>query len=80
MFWCLRKNFLFHTSMRGADTSAMVYSMIQTAMENNLNPMAYLTYLFTTLPNLDFKNTPTLLEELLPTSDTLPEFCRIKKS
>ena len=76
----LTKKLPFPYKYRGADTSAMVYSMIQTAMENNLNPMAYLTYLFTTLPNLDFKNTPTLLEELLQTSDTLPEFCRIKKS
>jgi len=32
-----RKNFLFHNSVPGADASAIVYSMIETAKANQIN-------------------------------------------
>lgn len=32
-----RKGFLFHTSVAGANASAIMYSMIETAKANNLN-------------------------------------------
>jgi len=41
-----RKNFLFSKSPRGAQASAITYSIIETAKANNLNPFYYLTYLF----------------------------------
>ena len=51
-----RKNWLFSDSQQGAKASAMLYSIIETAKANNLEPFKYLTYLFKNLPaaqNLD---------------------------
>ena len=38
-----RKNFLFANTPGGAQSSALVYSMIETAKENGLDPFRYLT-------------------------------------
>jgi len=45
-----RKNWLFSGSPRGADASAVLYSLIETAKTNSLEPYWYLRYLFTKLP------------------------------
>ena len=45
-----RNNWLFSQSVEGAHTSARIYSLIETAKMHLLNPVAYLTYLFTELP------------------------------
>ena len=74
-----RKNFLFADTVRGAKASAIVYSIIETAKENGLNPMNYLTYLFERMPNEDFKNNPDVFEFLFPWGN-LPEKCYVKKS
>ncbi|MCK4516833.1 MAG: IS66 family transposase [Spirochaetaceae bacterium] len=42
-----RKNWLFSGSPRGADSSCAIYSLIETAKQNGVNPYAYLHYLFT---------------------------------
>jgi transposase len=47
-----RKNWLFSMTPRGADASAAVYSLVETAYANGLVPFAYLSYLLQTLPNL----------------------------
>ena len=64
--------------MRGANASAIIYSLIETAKENGLIPMNYLTYLFEKMPNIDFKNNPDLLQSILPWAK-LPEKCYLKK-
>jgi transposase len=75
-----RKNFLFANTARGAKASAVMYSMIETAKENRLNPYAWLTYIFKTVPNLDMTD-PGQLKTLLP--GYAPESCkapvRVKK-
>ena len=71
-----RKNWLFTNTPRGARASAVIYSIVETAKENNLNPLAYLTYLFEQLPNIDTKD-PGELDKLLPWSATLPIACRV---
>lgn len=71
-----RKNWLFAQSMRGAKASAMIYSLVETAKENQLNPLNYLTYVFEQLPLLDHAD-PTTLDALLPWSESLPDDCRI---
>jgi len=43
-----RKNRLFSDCQQGAKASAMLYSIIETAKANNLEPFKYLTYLFKT--------------------------------
>jgi transposase len=58
-----RKNWLFCDTVAGAQASANVYSLIETAKANGFEPHAYLTRLFTELPNA--KNV-TDIEALLP--------------
>jgi hypothetical protein len=60
-----RKNFLFCNTPRGARASATIYSIVESAKENGLNPHAYLTYLFEKLPNLE-STSPENLDALLP--------------
>ena len=70
-----RKNFLFFNTPKGADSSAVIYSIVETAKENNLNPFPYLEYLFEKLPNIN-KDNLVALAELLPWSESIPKHCR----
>ncbi|MEE8057883.1 MAG: IS66 family transposase [Pseudomonadales bacterium] len=45
-----RKNWLFSASVQGAKSSANLYSLIETAKANGLEPYAYLKYVFKELP------------------------------
>ncbi len=45
-----RKNWLFSDTVQGANASAVIYSLIETAKSNGLEPYRYLKYLFTHLP------------------------------
>jgi len=45
-----RKNWLFSGSPRGAHASATLYTLVETAKANKLEPWAYLNYLFEKLP------------------------------
>jgi transposase len=71
-----RKNWLFANTAKGAEASARIYSIVESAKENGLNPEAYLTYLFEQLPSIDKKD-PAALDRLLPFSPDLPESVRI---
>lgn len=46
-----RKNWMFAVSPKGASASANLYSLIETAKANGLEPFAYLLKVFTELPN-----------------------------
>jgi hypothetical protein len=61
-----RKNWLFNNTPKGAQASSIIYSIIETAKENGLNPFAYLTRVLKAAPNIDFRNDPTALESLMP--------------
>jgi transposase len=71
-----RKNWLFANTARGAQSSAIIYSVMETAKENGLNPFHYLTYLFEKVPNIDTKDA-SQLDQLLPWSTAIPEECRV---
>ncbi len=58
-----RKNWLFSDSQRGAKASAMMYSLIETAKANDLEPYAYLRRVFALLPLCE---TVEDIEKLLP--------------
>jgi transposase len=60
-----RKNFLFCNTPQGARSSAVIYSIIEMAKENGLNPHAYLTHLFERLPNMDTSDAAAI-EALMP--------------
>ena len=74
-----RKAWLFCNTPNGADASAIIYSIVETAKANGLYPYNYLTHILETMPkhmadtNLDF------LQKLLPWSEDLPDKCRVKK-
>ena len=44
-FVICRKNFLFCDTEKGAEASAIICTIIETANRNNLNPYEYLNYL-----------------------------------
>ena len=69
-----RKNFLFANTVKGARGSAVMFSIIETAKENGLNPYTYLTYIFKTAPNVDMED-PEMLKTLLP--DHAPDECKV---
>jgi transposase len=56
-----RKNWLFAGHPRGADASAVFFSLIETAKANGLEPYAYLKYVFEQLPVTDEKDYGWLL-------------------
>ena len=72
-----RKGWLFSNTPKGAKTSAIIYSIVETAKENKLKPFEYLKYLLDTIPNIDINN-PNELDKLLPWSDTIPVDCKLK--
>ena len=47
-----RKNFLFVNTPRGAAASAVMFSIIQTAIANELDPYRYLSLIFTEAPKM----------------------------
>jgi transposase len=73
-----RKNFLFSNTPKGAKASATIYSIVESAKENGLNPYSYLQYLFEKLPNVDIQDQDAV-DELLPWSSALPPECYLKK-
>ncbi|MGH8602127.1 MAG: IS66 family transposase [Gammaproteobacteria bacterium] len=58
-----RKNWLFCATVRGAKASANLYSLIETAKANGLEPYHYLRHVFTALPKA---NAVEQIEKLLP--------------
>ncbi|WP_245545002.1 IS66 family transposase [Lentibacillus jeotgali] len=71
-----RKNWLFSNTAKGAKSSAIIYSLVETAKENGLNPFNYLNYLFEELPNMDTTDKEQLAQ-FLPWSATLPQECHV---
>ena len=66
-----RKNFLFSDSVRGAQASAIIYSIVETAKANNLNVLRYLETLLRRLPG--YTNESEGMDVLLPWSQEMYE-------
>jgi hypothetical protein len=64
-----RKGWLFADTQAGARASANLYSLVETAKANGLEPHGYLTQLFTALPHA---STVEHFEALLPWSGSKP--------
>ena len=71
-----RRNWLFSGSPKGATASAAVYSIVETAKANGINPYKYLLYIFKFLPGSLFKEEPELLEGFLPWSPEVQSYCK----
>ena len=61
-----RKNWMMNQTPKGADTSAILYSLIQTSKANNLEPFAFLKYLLEELPKLGRHYQPEELDQFMP--------------
>ena len=77
--FCLHKHaWKLIDSIDGAKSSAIIYSITETAKANNLNPFRYLAHVLTVLKDHQDDTEYSFIEELLPWSDQLPETCRSK--
>ena len=73
-----RKNWVLINSIKGAQASAVAYTIVETAKLNGLNPYYYLEHLLTELPRLADKDgniDTAALDPLLPWAEELPEKC-----
>ena len=71
-----RKNWLFSNSPKGAQSSSVIYSIIETAKENGLKPFEYLEYVFTAMPN----GAASDIDKVLPWSQDLPDHIKVGSS
>lgn len=77
-----RKNWVTINTVRGAQASAIIYSLTETARANDLNIYYYVRHLLTELPQLIYANgkiEESRLEPLMPWSKTLPADCYSKR-
>ena len=68
-----RRNWLFCDTTDGADASMMVYSLLETARANGLNPQKYLEYLLEARPNENMSDEE--LESMAPWSPEVQGLC-----
>ena len=60
-----RKNWLFANTPAGAQSSAVIYSLIETAKENKLDPYRYLLWVLQNAPKLS-QTTEYWADDLVP--------------
>lgn len=74
-----RRNWLFSGSPKGAKASACVYSLVETAKANKLDPFRYLKTLLEEIPGSDYLSNPIAMERLMPWSDHMQETCSLNQ-
>lgn len=72
-----RKNWLFSQTVDGADASCFMYSVIESAKVNNLNPFDYVELLFTFGPSA---KTEEQMEALLPWNADISRLSEIREA
>lgn len=63
-----RKNWLFSDTPKGADSSAVIYSLVESAKANDLEPRSYLWFLLDEMRYLDKSPSAAELDTLMPWS------------
>lgn len=58
-----RKNWLFSGSPKGAETSAGIYTLIETAKVNGINPWKYIQFILSNIPGTTILEHPEFLED-----------------
>ena len=74
-----RRNWLFSKSIKGAEASATVYSITETALLNGLKPYDYVAYILERMKDLGPFPSKEDLQKLLPWSESIPESCRTNR-
>ena len=67
-----KKNWQMIDTIHGAKSSAIIYSIVETAKANNLKPFDYVQYLLEEIPKHMDDRDCSFLEALLPWSEKLP--------
>ena len=67
-----KKNWQMIDTIHGAKSSAIIYSIVETAKANNLKPFDYVQYLLEEIPKHMNDKDCSFLEDLLPWSEKLP--------
>lgn len=73
-----RRNWMFVNSIKGAESSAVIYNIAETAKANNLNPYYYFRHILVELAKIYQQQEEIQaadLDALLPWSEELPEIC-----
>ena len=73
-----RKNWLFCDTTKGADSSAIVYSLVETAKANGIEPYKYLLYALTMMPYVGKTASYETLEALMPWGEDAQQQCNQK--
>ena len=71
-----KKNWRMIDTINGAKSSAIIYSIVETAKANNLKPYDYVQYLLEEIPKHMNDKDCSFLEDLLPWSEKLPSGIR----
>ena len=71
-----KKNWQMIDTIHGAKSSAIIYSIVETAKANNLKPFDYVQHLLEEIPKHMNDKDCSFLEDLLPWSEKLPEGIR----
>lgn len=71
-----KKNWVMIDTIAGAESSAIIYSIAETAKANNLKPYNYFEYLLEEIPKHMDDHDTSFCEDLLPWSDKLPAECK----
>ena len=66
-----RKNWLFCDTQAGANASVIVFSVLETAKANGLNPEAYLKHLLSVLPERFAADPQATVEDLMPWAEEI---------
>ena len=66
-------------STKGAQASAIMYSIAETARANNLQPYEYFKYVLQEFEKSECDPTREQIQNLLPWSESLPDECRSKR-
>ena len=63
-------------SIKGAQASAIVYSIVETAKANDLKPYEYLKLLLSVMVEHIYDTDTAYLDDLMPWSENLPNVCK----
>ena len=75
-----RKNWLFCDTPKGAEASAIVYSLVESAKANGVEPFAYLQHVLVQLPYLGKTHSHEELETLMPWAPYIQQNFAMKNS
>ena len=75
-----RKNWLFCDMPKGAEASAIVYSLVESAKANGIEPFAYLQHVLVQLPYLGKNHSHEELESLMPWASYIQQNFAMKNS